>query len=38
LDIKLKMLNPGQQTAWLVATNIGRFGHPLVRSFLDKGW
>ncbi len=38
MDIKVNMLNPSQQTAWLVATNIGRFGHPLVRSFLDKGW
>lgn len=38
LDIKGKMLNPSQQTPWLVASNIGRFGHPLVRSFLDKVW
>ena len=34
--IKETMLNPSQQTAWHVATNIGRFGHPLVRKYLDK--
>ncbi len=37
LNVQGKMLNPSQQTAWLVASNIGRFGHPLVRNFLDKG-
>ncbi len=34
--IKETMLNPSQQTAWHVAANIGRFGHPLVRKYLDK--
>ncbi len=34
--VKETMLNPSQQTAWRVATNIGRFGHPLVRRFLDN--
>jgi hypothetical protein len=38
VTIKENMLNPGQQTAWRVAANIGRFGHPLVRKFLDNGW
>ena len=38
MSVKASMLNPSQQTAWLVASNIGRFGHPLVRNFLDKGW
>jgi hypothetical protein len=29
------MLNPNQRDAWLVAENIGVFGHPLVRRLLD---
>ena len=29
-------LKPNQQDAWLVAENIGIFGHPLVRKFLDR--
>jgi hypothetical protein len=29
------MLKPRQQDAWLVAENIGEFGHPLVRKLLD---
>ena len=29
-------LKPDQQDAWLVAQNIGAFGHPLVRKFLDR--
>jgi len=35
IAVKEKMLNPSQQTAWRVASNIGRFGHPLVRRCLD---
>ena len=35
--INLDMLKPDQQDAWLVATNIGEFGHPLVRKLLDHG-
>lgn len=38
LDVSENMLNPSQQTAWRVATHIGRFGHPLVRTYLDKVW
>ena len=30
------MLKPNQQDAWLVAENIGVFGHPLVRKLLDR--
>jgi hypothetical protein len=33
--ITLPMLKASQQDAWLVAQNIGEFGHPLVRKFLD---
>lgn len=29
-------LNPSQQTAWYLAKNVGQFGHPLVRKWLDK--
>ncbi|MBI1278657.1 MAG: hypothetical protein GC179_11070 [Anaerolineaceae bacterium] len=36
ITVKEKMLNSSQQTAWMVAKNIGRFGHPLVRQFLDR--
>jgi hypothetical protein len=36
LDIAAHMLNPSQQDAWLVAENIGEFGHPLVRKFLTR--
>jgi len=35
LNITPQMLKPSQQDAWLVAENIGEFGHPLVRKFLD---
>jgi len=35
LNISLDMLSPDQQDAWLVAVNIGEFGHPLVRRFLN---
>lgn len=35
LDIILQTLKPCQQDAWLVAENIGEFGHPLVRKLLD---
>ncbi len=31
-----QMLKPTQQDAWLVAQNIGIFGHPLVRKLLDR--
>lgn len=37
LLVTLSMLNPSQQDAWLVAENIGEFGHPLVRQMLDHG-
>lgn len=37
LAINLQILKPSQQDAWLVAQNIGQFGHPLVRRFLDRG-
>lgn len=30
------ILKPQQQDAWLVAENIGVFGHPLVRKLLDR--
>ena len=35
LLVTLQMLKPCQQDAWLVAENIGEFGHPLVRQLLD---
>jgi hypothetical protein len=34
ITVNLNTLNPSDQDAWLVATSIGRFGHPLVRIFL----
>lgn len=37
LLVTLSMLKPSQQDAWLVAENIGEFGHPLVRQMLDHG-
>lgn len=36
LDINFATLKPRQQDAWLVARNIGAFGHPLVRRMLDR--
>jgi hypothetical protein len=36
LNITMPMLKPRQQDAWLVAQNIGVFGHPLVRKLLDR--
>lgn len=36
LFVTLHALNPSQQDAWLVAENIGEFGHPLVRKCLDR--
>jgi hypothetical protein len=33
--VTLQSLQPRQQDAWLVAENIGQFGHPLVRQLLD---
>lgn len=33
-NISLPMIPPRQQDAWLVAENIGEFGHPLVRDLL----
>lgn len=35
LEISFNVLNGNQQDAWLIAENIGQFGHPLVRQFLD---
>lgn len=35
LAVTLQTLPPSQQDAWLVAENIGEFGHPLVRQMLD---
>lgn len=35
LTITLPMLKPSQQDAWLVAENIGQFGHPLLRRLLE---
>lgn len=36
ISVTLSMLKPDQQDAWLVAENIGEFGHPLVRTVLDR--
>jgi hypothetical protein len=36
LDISPYMLKPCQQDAWMVAQNIGEFGHPLVRKVLAQ--
>ncbi len=36
LNITSQLLKPSQQDAWLVAKNIGQFGHPLVRRLLDN--
>jgi hypothetical protein len=36
LTVNMHMLKPSQQDAWLVANNIGVFGHPLVRKLLDR--
>jgi len=36
LDITPAVLNADQQEAWLVAENIGIFGHPLVRKCYDR--
>lgn len=35
LAVTWQMLKPDQQDAWLVAQNIGEFGHPLVRKLLN---
>lgn len=35
LEISAHLLSSKQQDAWLVAENIGEFGHPLVRQLLD---
>jgi hypothetical protein len=35
ISVTLPMLKPNDQDAWLVAENIGKFGHPLVRNLLD---
>lgn len=37
LSVSPGMLNASQREAWLVATFIGEFGHPLVREYLDRG-
>jgi hypothetical protein len=34
VTVQLNTLKPCDQDAWLVATSIGRFGHPLVRIYL----
>lgn len=34
IDVTMNMLPPRQQDAWLIAENIGEFGHPLVRDLL----
>lgn len=34
IDVTIDMLPPRQQDAWLIAENIGEFGHPLVRDLL----
>ena len=31
-----QILKPSQQDAWRVAANIGEFGHPLVRRFIER--
>ncbi len=36
LLVTLPMLKPCQQDAWIIAENIGGFGHPLVRKLLDS--
>ncbi|MCC6803742.1 MAG: hypothetical protein IT319_12735 [Anaerolineae bacterium] len=36
LVVTAHVLKPNQQDAWLVAENIGVFGHPLVRKLLDR--
>lgn len=33
--VTMETLKPADQDAWLVAWSIGRFGHPLVRQYLD---
>lgn len=35
-NVTLQSLPASQQDAWLVAMNIGEFGHPLVRHLLDR--
>ncbi len=35
LHVTLEALSPSQQEAWQVVENIGEFGHPLVRKYLD---
>jgi hypothetical protein len=36
LFVTTAMLKPAEQDAWLVAENIGEFGHPLVRKLLAR--
>lgn len=36
LTITLNALKPSQQDAWMVAENIGEFGHPLIRQYLRE--
>jgi hypothetical protein len=38
LYVTSALLQPAQQDAWLVAENIGEFGHPLVRKLLARSW
>lgn len=37
ITVRPELLAARQQDAWLVASRIGEFGHPLVRGFLDRG-
>ncbi len=37
LRIDSQALSPDDQEAWLVAESIGKFGHPLVRVFFNRG-
>ena len=36
LAVNLQMLKPNQQNAWVVAVNIGEFGHPLLRQVVER--
>lgn len=35
IDVSMESVHPADQDAWLVAWSIGRFGHPLVREYLE---
>jgi hypothetical protein len=36
LAVNLQMLKSSQQNAWVVAVNIGEFGHPLLRKVVER--